>query len=62
MDEIFKNGEPYKISQLALSGSDLLNLGVKGKDIGEKLDFLLNTVITHPEYNSRDKLLNLICN
>ena len=62
LDEIFKNGEPYKISQLALSGSDLLNLGVKGKDIGEKLDFLLNTVITHPEYNSRDKLLNLICN
>lgn len=62
LDEIIKNNEPYKLSQLAVSGSDLLNAGFSGKAVGEKLNFLLNCVIESPEQNSHGKLLNLLCN
>lgn len=62
LDEIIKTSEPYKISHLDISGNDILSLGFDGKTVGEKLEFLLNEVIKNPDLNSREKLLNLICN
>lgn len=62
LSEIIKNNEPYKISQLDISGSDITALGYDGKQVGEKLQFLLDEVIKDPTLNSREKLLNLICN
>lgn len=62
LDEILSHGEPYKISQLDISGKDLTALGIKGKEVGLKLDFLLDKVINEPSLNTRQKLLNLICN
>ncbi len=62
LDEIIKTGEPYKISHLDISGNDILSLGFDGKTVGEKLEFLLNEVIKNPDLNTREKLLNLICN
>ena len=62
LDEILKNKEPYKISQLDISGTDIVDLGYNGKTVGEKLEFLLNEVIENPDLNHRRKLLNLICN
>lgn len=61
LDEIITNCEPYKISQLDISGNDIANLGFSGLQVGEKLEFLLNEVIENPSKNQRQKLLNLIC-
>ena len=62
LDEIIKAHEPYKISHLDISGKDITALGFGGKEVGEKLEFLLNEVIKNPDLNTREKLLNLICN
>lgn len=62
LNEIINNNEPYKISQLNISGGDITTLGYDGKQVGEKLQFLLDEVIKDPTLNSREKLLNLICN
>ena len=39
-----------------------MSLGFSGKDVGDKLNFLLGEVIKNPEMNTHEKLLNLICN
>lgn len=57
---ILKSGECFSVSHLAVTGRDLLNLGYKGKALGEILAFLLDYVIEHPEFNSRELLLTLI--
>lgn len=60
LSEIIKNNEPYNIKMLLVSGDDLINHGYSGKEIGEKLNYLLNIVIDNPEMNSKDKLLSLL--
>lgn len=62
LDEIIKGNEPYKVSHLDISGNDIISLGFDGKQVGEKLEFLLSAVIENPSLNNRRKLLNLICN
>ena len=60
--QIKENSEPYKISHLDISGKEITALGFSGKQVGEKLDFLLEQVTLNPSLNNREKLLNLICN
>jgi len=62
LKEIIDANEPYKISQLDISGNDMKALGFDGKQVGEKLEFLLQQVLKNPLLNKREKLLNLICN
>lgn len=52
--------EPYKISQLKISGDDLLKLGLNGKEIGKVLEKLLLKVLEEPALNTREKLLEII--
>ncbi|MEE0969682.1 MAG: CCA tRNA nucleotidyltransferase [Clostridia bacterium] len=47
---------PYAVSDLAISGSDILAFGVGGKDIGDVLTFLLDSATTDPSLNCREKL------
>lgn len=54
--EILKNGEPYKISQLAIRGGDIAEKGYKDKQIGDVLEKLLNAVIQNPDINTKEKL------
>ena len=54
--EIIKNKEPYLISHLAISGEDLKELGFKGKEIGEILERLRQTVVCSPEKNRKEIL------
>ena len=54
--EIIETGEPYKLSQLAASGEDILKKGYKGEEIGEILSKLLKAVIKNPELNKKDIL------
>ncbi len=51
---------PRKICDLAVSGNDIAALGYKDRQIGEKLEYLLQQVILDPKKNNKDTLLNLI--
>lgn len=62
LKETINSNEPYKISHLDITGNDIISLGFGGKQVGEKLEFLLNEVIKNPALNTREKLLDLICN
>ncbi len=56
LDEILINNEPYRIDMLDIDGQDLVEMGLKGKEIGEALQKLLEHVIQYPEQNKKDLL------
>jgi tRNA nucleotidyltransferase (CCA-adding enzyme) len=52
--------KPHRISDLAVHGGDLLELGFpQGPEIGRALDQLLARVVDEPELNTRERLLEL---
>ena len=55
--EIIKNKEPYLISHLAIDGEILKNLGFEGKEIGEILERLRQTVVCDPQKNREEILM-----
>ena len=55
--EIIKNKEPYLISHLAIDGEDLRKLGFEGKEIGEILERLRQTVVCDPQKNRKEILM-----
>ena len=55
--EIIKNKEPYLISHLAIDGEILKNLGFEGKEIGEILERLRQTVVCDPQKNRKEILM-----
>lgn len=59
-EEILKREECVCLKTLAVTGSDLIANGMEsGKEIGETLNRLLELVIEHPEYNTKEKLLQM---
>ncbi len=59
-NEIMEAGDCLSIKDLAISGKDLIALGMKpGKEMGDLLTDLLNMVLGTPDLNDREKLLNL---
>ncbi len=56
---VLRSGECFSLKHLAVTGDDLLALGLRGKALGEMLDFLLEYVMEFPENNRRELLLNL---
>lgn len=60
-EEILKREECVSLKTLALTGSDLIGLGMRpGKELGATLHELLEMVLDHPEYNTKDYLSDLI--
>lgn len=58
--EILQREECVSLKTLAVTGSDLIANGMEpGKEIGETLNRLLELVIEHPEYNTKEKLLQM---
>lgn len=58
LDEMEEAGEPVEISQLAVSGNDLLALGIPyGPAIGKVLQALLALAWDNPGCNTRERLL-----
>lgn len=57
---VLKSGECFSVKHLAVSGDDLLSLGIRGKELGETLRFLLDYVMEHPDNNRRELLLSLL--
>lgn len=56
---ILKSGECFSMKHLAVTGDDLLELGLRGRELGEMLRFLLDYVIEYPDNNRRELLLSL---
>ena len=57
-EEIRAKQECVSLKTLAITGSDLIASGMEpGKKIGEILNKLLELVIEHPEYNTKECLL-----
>jgi tRNA nucleotidyltransferase (CCA-adding enzyme) len=50
--------QPHRLEDLAVDGSDLLELGyAEGPELGRALDLLLEAVVDEPELNTREQLL-----
>lgn len=60
--KIIENNECRNLHMLAVNGSDLINIGLKGAEIGNALKELLNLVIEEKLPNKHDILLNYIKN
>ena len=59
---VLKSGECFSMKHLAVGGDDLTALGLKGRELGEMLNFLLDYVIEYPDNNRRELLLSLAGN
>lgn len=58
-NDIISGDEAFTLKNLEINGKDLINLGFEGKKIGETLNSLLNLVIDNPEFNKKEKLLEI---
>ena len=59
--KIIEEGQCLSIRELAVSGADLIAMGMEpGKKIGETLNYLLQEVLEHPEWNTKEKLLTMV--
>lgn len=58
LDALVASKVCYRLSDLNVGGSDILDLGVKGRRVGEILDSLLTAVIENKIANDRDDLIS----
>jgi hypothetical protein len=58
-EDIVKSNECCTLSQLAITGENLMPLGFSGRNIGNALDLLLRHVISRPEDNVKTLLLEI---
>lgn len=57
--EIMERGDCLSIKNLAVSGNDLIEHGMKpGKELGQVLQKMLEDVLKHPSSNNKEYLLN----
>lgn len=60
-DEIIRNNECYKLSQLAVNGADIMHLGVnQGIEVGSILNILMSKVIEGELTNEKSVLLDYV--
>ncbi len=58
-DDVMNNNEPYSLAQLAVNGNDIKKF-VNGSEIGATLEYLLDIVMSEPQKNTKEQLLELI--
>lgn len=58
--EILERKDAVSLKDLAISGDDLLELGMFGKKIGETLEWLMQIVLENPKLNEKETLLALL--
>ena len=60
VDEVLRDSHAFSLKDLAVSGKDLMEAGIKpGKKMGIILNELLETVLDDPAQNTREKLLEI---
>ena len=52
--------EATKLSDLKITGDDLIKLGFKGREIGKALDYCLDQVLRDQSLNEKEKLIELV--
>jgi tRNA nucleotidyltransferase (CCA-adding enzyme) len=58
--KIKQENQCLKISDMAINGYDLIDLGIKpGKDIGKMLEYLFEYVLENPDENNKQTLIKL---
>lgn len=58
--KIINEKQPLSVKDLDVNGYDLMNIGLKGKEIGEMLDILLESVLENPKINNKETLLQIV--
>ena len=59
--KIIKEKQPLTIKDLAVNGYDLIKIGIQpGVQMGQILNYLLEKVLTKPELNTKENLLNIV--
>lgn len=58
INEIVNDNEALSLKDLAVNGNDIMNLGCKGKEVGEVLNYLLQLVISEKVDNEKYILIN----
>jgi tRNA nucleotidyltransferase (CCA-adding enzyme) len=58
--QVRERGDPITRSDLAISGTDLQQLGLSGRRVGDTLAVLLDRVHDTPSLNTRDQLIALV--
>ncbi len=59
-DEIYVAGECFSKETMDIGGKDLMELGIRGKEIGQTLEFLFNAVLDENVQNKKEKLLEYL--
>jgi tRNA nucleotidyltransferase (CCA-adding enzyme) len=59
VSDILMKDNAFKVTDLDISGIDLLGLGLNGKEVGDMLKKLLEDVVEEPSLNSNEKLKEL---
>lgn len=60
LNDIINNKEAFSISDLAVNGNDIVNLGYKGREIGEILNYLIEAVIDEKAENTKEDLISYV--
>lgn len=58
-DSVIINNDALTLKDLKVNGVDMYNLGLRKKEIGTMLNFLLEEVLNNPKLNDREVLLEL---
>jgi hypothetical protein len=59
--EIMKtDGTPFSLSDLSVSGTDLIAMGIKGSGISRALNRTFEMAVAYPEYRTREGQLKYI--
>lgn len=60
LQDILAKREPWRTGQLAVNGHDLRALGIPaGRETGKALQMLLQAVLEHPDWNTRERLCTM---
>ncbi len=59
--EIFERvkTEPYRLKDLAVTGNDIMNLEIRGTEVGRVMNALLDKVMQNSAINTKEKLLDI---
>lgn len=60
LNDIIEKKECFNLKSLKVNGQNLIDIGYKkGKELGETLNYLLDSVIENPKLNNKDSLLKI---
>ena len=57
LERVCESGNPMRLSELAVNGNDMIEIGFTGKGIGEALRSCMTVVLDNPERNNKEFLM-----